>query len=86
MALKRIFCILTFVCKLILIQIFKEKMSLIHRCIPPFLAIFLIAFIASNNNNVAAMRLQAVAAKGVLLCGSRPASGVKVKLFDDVYL
>lgn len=30
-----------------------------------------------------AMRQQAVAVKGVLLCGARPASGVKVKLWDE---
>ncbi|PAV63084.1 hypothetical protein WR25_17327 [Diploscapter pachys] len=29
------------------------------------------------------MRQQAVAVKGTLLCGNRPASGVKVKIFDE---
>ncbi|PAV83888.1 hypothetical protein WR25_14479 [Diploscapter pachys] len=30
-----------------------------------------------------AMRQQAIAVKGTLLCGNRPASGVEVKIFDE---
>jgi len=61
-------------------------MALIHQCIRgrlSFLLLLAIVLILVDHNRIAAMRQQAVAVKGLLLCGGRPASGVKVKLWDE---
>ncbi|CAK5078610.1 unnamed protein product [Meloidogyne enterolobii] len=45
----------------------------------PFIISFILFFLISNSNS---MRQQAIGAKGRLLCGSKPAANVLVKLYD----
>jgi hypothetical protein len=45
---------------------------------------FLIIMAIIGHHQAIGMRQQAVAVKGIVLCGGRPASGVKVKLWDEV--
>ncbi|KAF7635214.1 hypothetical protein Mgra_00005329 [Meloidogyne graminicola] len=47
------------------------------------MSIYLIIFLSLIVCYVNGMRQQAVAVKGILLCGNRPAAGVKVKLWDE---
>uniref|UniRef100_A0A914HG85 Transthyretin-like family protein n=1 Tax=Globodera rostochiensis TaxID=31243 RepID=A0A914HG85_GLORO len=61
-------------------------MPLIHHCITGNRNSFLlvaIGIVLLMADYGLAMRQQAVAARGQLRCGDRPASGVKVKLWDE---
>jgi hypothetical protein len=50
----------------------------------PFHSIFLLFLIVGISiHTTNGMRQQAVAVRGIVLCGARPASGVKVKLWDE---